>query len=194
MINGCSDASGVNIAAKIARLVEERGWNNEDLARHAHLNRQTVRQIMEGRQGQRGLRNATVSACARALGLAVSDLRHQPLERLLPRMNGQPAGATEESTRRLYDQATQPELLAWLERNPERAQRLTAAEIDELLSLQGTGGPLTGFGVDRFVELLERKRTLIDRVHAVAGTEYIDLLERLVQLLYEKVQPYGDRV
>jgi hypothetical protein len=193
-MNGSSDAPGINIAAKIARLVEERGWNNEDLARHAHLNRQTVRQIMEGRQGQRGLRNATVSACARALGLAVSDLRNQPLERLLPRMNGSSPATADDIVRRFYDQATQPELLAWLDRNPQRAQRLTPAEIDELLSLQGTGGPLTGFGVDRFVELIERKRQLIEKVHAVAGTEYIDLLERLVQLLYEKVQPYRDRI
>jgi hypothetical protein len=183
-----------NIAAKIARLVEERGWNKEDLARIAQLNRQTVRQIMEGRLGSRGLRNATVSACARALGLPVSDLRNLPLERLLPRMNGQVPANTDEMLRRLYEQATQPELLAWLERNPERAKRLTPAEIDELLSLQGTGGPLTGIGVDHYVELLERKRSLIHKVHAIAGTEYIDLLEKLVQLLFEKVQPYGDRV
>jgi hypothetical protein len=174
--------------------VEERGWNKEDLARLANLNRQTVRQIMDGKQGARGLRNATVSACARALGLGVSDLRSLPLERLLPRMNGPAPGGPDERLRRLYEQASQPELQAWIERNSERAHRLSAVEIDELLSLQGTGGPLTSHGLERFVELLERKRALIHKVHAVAGTEYIDLLEKLVQLLYEKVQPYGDRV
>ena len=192
-MNGVSPSTAPNIAEKIARLAEERGWNKEDLARIAQLNRQTVRQIMEGRQGQRGLRNTTVSACARALGLAVSDLRNLPLQRLLPRMNGLLPAHTDEMLRRLYEQATQPELLAWIERNPERARRMAPQEIDELLSLQGTGGPLTDFGVDRFVELLERKRSLIHKVHAVAGTEYMDLLEKLVQLLYDKVQPYGDR-
>jgi len=192
-MNGFSPHPALNIAEKIARLAEERGWNKEDLARIAQLNRQTVRQIMEGKQGQRGLRNTTVSACARALGLAVSDLRNLPLERLLPRMNGQVPANADEVLRRLYEQATQPELLAWMERNPERARRMGPQEIDELLSLQGTGGPLTEFGVDRFVELLERKRALIHKVHAVAGTEFLDLLEKLVQLLYDKVQPYGDR-
>jgi transcriptional regulator with XRE-family HTH domain len=192
-MNGLSPSAASNIAEKIARLAEERGWNKEDLARLAQLNRQTVRQIMEGRQGRRGLRNTTVSACARALGLAVSDLRALPLERLLPRMNGLLPANTDESLRRLYEQATQPELLAWIERNPERAGRMTPLEIDEMLSLQGTGGPLTGFGVDRYVELLERKRALIHKVQAVAGTEYLDVLEKLVQLLYEKVQPYADR-
>ena len=34
------------LANKIARLVEERGWNQEDFARIANLNRQTVRQIL----------------------------------------------------------------------------------------------------------------------------------------------------
>src|SRR5205814_7094249 len=75
-----------DLAVKIARLVEERGWNQEDFARIAGLNRQTVRQILQHNSDRR-LRNATISACARALGLAVSELRTLPLERLLPRMN-----------------------------------------------------------------------------------------------------------
>jgi hypothetical protein len=181
-----------SLADKIARLVEERGWNQEDFSRIANLNRQTVRDIMK--HSERTLRNATVSACARALGLSVSDLRNLPLERLLPRMNGRSPADADENLRRLYEQATQPELRAWIERNAERAQQLSSDEIDELLSLQGTGGPLSEFGVERFVELLRRKRKLIQQVHAIAGTEYLDLLEQLVALMYEKVQPYGDRV
>ncbi len=179
------------LAGKIARLVEERGWNQENLARAADLNRQTVRHIL-GENGGRRLRNATIQACAQALGLTVNELRTLPLERLLPRMTPRPA-ETRGTTAQLYERVTQPELFAWLERNPDRAERLTADEIDELLSLQGTGGPLTSFGVEHFVELIERKRRLIDKVHAVAGTEYLDLLEQFVELLFEKVQPYRDR-
>jgi hypothetical protein len=184
------DSSLTDLASKIARLVEERGWNQEDFARNADLNRQTVRQILMP-NGDRRMRNATVGACARALGLSVNDLRSLPLERLLPRMN-----TAEESTARArgFEEATQPELLAWLERNPDRSRHLSGDEIDELLSLQGTGGPLTAFGVEHFVELIERKRQLIQQVHAIAGTEYVDLLEQFVALLYEKVQPYRDRV
>ena len=33
----------VELASKIARLVQERGWNQEDFARIADLNRHTVR-------------------------------------------------------------------------------------------------------------------------------------------------------
>src|SRR5438132_10879300 len=79
-----NDISTSQLASKIARLIEERGWNVEEFARRAKLNRLTVRQIMlDGRQR---LRNATVGACAGALGLSVNELRTQPLERLLQRM------------------------------------------------------------------------------------------------------------
>jgi DNA-binding XRE family transcriptional regulator len=179
--------SGLNLCAKIARLVEECGWNQEEFARSADLNRLTVRSIFQG--GERRLHNATVSACARALGLSVNDLRILPLDRLLPRMQNRPSSAGSR-VRELYERATQPELVAWIERNPERAAKLTADEIDELLSVQGTGGPLNAFGVAHFVELIERKRRLLNQVSVVAGTEYIDLLEQFVGLLYEKIQPY----
>ena len=186
------DTLAEDLAPKIARLVQERGWNQEDLARSARINRHTARQILQPSPGRR-LRNATVGACARALGLTVNELRTQPLERLLPRMaEGQPANG-DSPLLRLYDQAAQPELRAWTERNPDRAARLSAEEIDELLALQGTGGPLTAFVVESFVERLERRRNLIERVRAVAGTEHLDLLEKFVGLLYDKVQPSRDR-
>jgi len=88
----------------------------------------------------------------------------------------------------------QPEVRVWLEQNPERAADLTGDELDELMSLQGVGGPLTPFGVAEFVTRLERRRRLVQKVIAVAGTEYVDMLESFVELLFEKVQPYRDRL
>ena len=186
--NGTED-----LAFKIARLVEERGWNREDFVRVTQLNRQTVHQIFQI-PGRRKLRNATISRCARALGLAVNELRNLSLERLLPRMHHPRPLEANESQGKLFEHATQPELLAWIERNPDRARRLTPEEIGELLSLQGTGGPLTPIGVEHFVALIERKRRLLEQIHTIAGTEYLELLEKLVGLMYEKVQPYADRI
>lgn len=177
------------LCAKIARLVQERGWNQDEFARIADLNRLTIRNIFHDHE--RKLHNATVQACARALGVSVHDLQTQPLEKLLPRMRV-PVPA-KESLRILYEQATQPELLAWIEGNAERAARLTAEETDELLSLQGTGGPLTAFGVAHHVEQIERRRRLLEQVAVIAGTEYGDMLHQFVALLYEKVQPYRER-
>jgi hypothetical protein len=181
--------SDVPLCAKITRLVQERGWNKEEFARAADLNRLTIRSIFQG--PGRKLHNATVSSCARALGLSLHDLLTQPLAMLLPRMRV--PLAPKESLRVLYEQATQPELLAWLAENGERAARLTPEETDELLSLQGTGGPLTPFGVAHYVEQLERRRKILEQVAVIAGTEQIDLLEQFVGLLYDKIQPYKDR-
>ena len=176
------------LAHRIARLVQERGWNQEEFARIARLNRHTVRQILHA-NGNRRLRNATVSACARALGLSVNDLRTAPLEKLLPRMSESHPAAGGRTLRRLYEQATQPELVAWVERNPERARQLSEAELDELLSLQGEGGPLSAFGVEGFVQRLERRRRLVEQGHVIAGTEYLELLEQMVGLLHDRVRP-----
>jgi transcriptional regulator with XRE-family HTH domain len=192
-MNGQIQPEIEELVAKICRLVQERGWNQEDFARYSGLNRQTVREILQ-QNTQRRLRNDTVSRCAKALSLSVGDLRNLPLDRLLLRLSTTVSQDSEAVVRHLYDHATQPELQSWLDRNPERARQLTTEEIDELLSLQGTGGPLTSIGVEHYVGLIERKRQLIQQVHAIAGTEYLDVLEKLVTLMYEKVQPYRDRL
>jgi transcriptional regulator with XRE-family HTH domain len=191
MMNGQPSSPAADVAHKIARLVQERGWNQEDFSRIANLNRQTVRQILH--EQKRNLRNTTVSACATALGLPVSDLRNLPLERLLPRMQSNVPSGSDEALRLLYEQASQPELRSWVDRNPERAKLLDNEEMDELLSLQGVGGPLTAFGVEHFVAQLERRRSLLEKVRTIAGTELVDLLEKMVELMYDKIQPYRDR-
>ena len=75
----------------------------------------------------------------------------------------------------------------------DRAARLTPAEIDELLSLQGTGGPLTPLGVAHQVAEIERRRQILEQAAIIAGTEYVELLEQFVKVLYERIQPYRER-
>jgi transcriptional regulator with XRE-family HTH domain len=186
-MNGASPGPGAELANKIARLVEEKGWNQEDFARATQLNRHTVRQILHGGPKRR-LRNATVGYCAEALGLTVSELRNLPLDRLLPRMHGKPA-ADDEALKLLKERASLPELVAWLDRNPDRAAELRPDEVQELLELQTPGGPLVKLGVENCVELIERRRQLVCRVKEIAGTEYLDFLEQCVKLIYEKVKP-----
>ncbi len=178
---------GIDLANKIARLVEERGWNQEDFARISQLNRHTIRQILHSGPKRR-LRNATVSQCADALGLTVSELRNLPLDRLLPRMHGKPP-ADEEALKLLYERAALPDLVNWLERNRERAAELLSDEIQELLEMQSPGGPLQKMGVENCVDLIERRRLLVGQVKEIAGTEFLELLEQLVRLMYEKVKP-----
>lgn len=176
-----------DLSPKIARLVEERGWNQEDFARITKLNRQTVRQILLGHG--RKPHNATVQACAKALGLSVNELRALSLDKLLPRMRGPTSLNGDDSLARLVEGAENPDLLAWLERNTERARGLTPDDIDEMLALQEQGSAMTAIGVERFVEMLERKRDLLHRVKVLSGTEYLDLIEQFVEVLYHKVNP-----
>ncbi len=97
-----------------------------------------------------------------------------------------------DSLRRLYDQATQPDLLAWMDRNADRARRLTADEVEEIVAAQGDDGPLSAVGVEAFVRRLERCRNLVHKIKAISGTEYLETLERLVELIYDKVHPARD--
>src|SRR5215831_2214959 len=100
-----------DLAAKIARLVEEKGWNQEDFAKFTRLNRQTIRQILQ-LTGDRRLRNATIHACAEALNLTVHELRTLPVERLLQRVRQPPPPANgDDRLNCLYRGASQPELV-----------------------------------------------------------------------------------
>ena len=174
-----------DLALKIAKLVEEKGWNQEDFARISNLNRHTVRQILHAGPKRR-LRNATVSQCAEALGLTVNELRSLPLDRLLMRMHGK-VPADDEALKLLYDRSTLPELVSWLQRNPDRAAELRPDEVEELLEMQAPGGPMERLGVEHFVELIERRRRLVAQVRMIAGTEYLETLETLVGLIHDKV-------
>lgn len=176
-----------DVAAKIARLVQERGWNQEDFARIADLNRHTVREILKHGEGRR-LRNTTISQCAKALGLQVNELYNVPLERLLPRMHGKVLSAEESGLRKLNERAASKELLDWLQQNPERSSQISLNEADELLAMEGPNGALARFGVEHCIERLERRRRLCRRVAAIASTEYLDLLEQIVGLMFEKIQ------
>jgi hypothetical protein len=102
-------------------------------------------------------------------------------------------GNSTDSRRRLREEATEPELLAWVEDNPDRARRLSSDEVNEVLDLQAAGGSATVSDIDQLVERIERRRALVQRVTALAGSQYLDLLEQFVALLFEKVQPHSER-
>lgn len=174
----------LGVGLKIARLVKERGWSQGEFARRTALSKLTCRFILEERQ--QALRNPTVQACAKALGLMVNDLYDRPLDELIVA-----ARTGDETLARKYEAACQPELLAWMEDNKERAAKLAPEELDKLYSLQGVGGPLTRHGVEHFVAQIERQRVVKDRLDAILDTEYLEYVELMVNLLWEKIQPYA---
>jgi hypothetical protein len=87
----------------------------------------------------------------------------------------------------LHSRAVLPELLSWLERNQARSAEFRPDEITELLDMQADGGPLARLGVEQCVEMIERRRELLSRVRMIAGTEFVELLEQFVGLVYDKL-------
>ena len=188
-MNGHLYDPNASLRSKIAGLVHERGWSQKEFARRAGLSRQTVREILE-QTCHRRLRNRTIFGCARALNMAVADLRGQSGLATSASVGVRNRPILTEDLR--YDLATQPQVKQWLENEANEAARYSQDEIGELLSMQGTGGPLTAEGLQAALRLLDRKRRLVERVQIIAGTEHLSLLEGIVDVLFERVQPYGN--
>lgn len=100
-----------------------------------------------------------------------------------------PGLETDAAMVRLYEERMQPVLVEWLEENPERAAALSEDERDELFSLFGTGGPLTTAGVEHFVQVIERRRAVLEKVMMLAGAEgNLEFFEDMVAFLMEQSQ------
>lgn len=168
------------LADKLARLVLEKGWTQQQFAAAAGLNRLTVRRILERRPSW--LRGDTVKACATALGFTVDEVTHTPLPTLLARLQT-PANTSNDE----YLQQRQPQLAEWLAANPKHD--LTADEIAEVASIQGVGGQLSEEGVRHFIDRVRRKRVLLRHVEILAGTPYLEMLEELTSLMLAKLTP-----
>ncbi len=168
---------------KIAALVEERGWNQEEFARITRLHRHTIRKILLGPAFK--LRNATVESCARALGISVHDLHQRPLDFLLHQIRQSNAPELGRHFQRLQDQAYQPDLKSWIERNPERARTLSSKDADELVLFQKSGNFNTS-SLEAFVIRLERKRRLLEKIHHLQSSKNLELLEQMVDLMHQQ--------
>jgi hypothetical protein len=164
----------LGLVAKIARLAEENGWDLAAFMQNASLHRATAQQILA--RSARRLHDTTVKSCAEAFGVTPMELRTESIEKLLEKMRAPKAAAAE--------------LNSLHEAHPS----LSAEDLDELKSLKEERGPLTPFALADHARRLERRRRIVNRAATVAETEYVDLLEQFVDLLYEKVQPYSGRV
>lgn len=168
---------------KIASLVEERGWNQEEFARITRLNRHTIRKILLGPVFK--LRNATVESCARALGISVHDLHHRPLDFLLHHIRQSMVPELGRHFQRLQDQTYQPDLKSWIERNPERARTLSSKDADELVLFQKSGNFNTS-SLEAFIIRLERKRRLLEKIHHLKSSKHLEVLEQMIDLMHQQ--------
>ena len=173
MPNADSSAGALGLVAKIALLAAERGWDLAQFAKEASLHRATAQQLLAGTAKR--LQDNTVKACADAFGLTPLELRIEPIATLIAKMRAPIVASNEVAALR----AAHPEL--------------TDDDLSDVLAFKDDRGPVSPFAIEEHARGLERRRRLANKVLAVAGTEYVDLLEQFVDLLYEKVQPYADR-
>ena len=178
-----SEDNNPTIQNKISSLVEERGWNQEEFARITRLHRHTIRKILLGPAFK--LRNATIESCARALGISVHDLHHRPLDLLLHQIRQSNVPELGKHFQRLQDQAYQPDLKSWIERNPERARTLSSKDADELVLFQKSGNFNTS-SLEAFVIRLERKRRLLEKINHLKSSKNLEILEQMVDLMHQQ--------
>ncbi len=187
-MNGHLCELSTNLSGKIAGLVRDAAGARRNLpAGPASACKRFERFSNKGAGG--ALRNRTIFGCAELWVWPWPISAQTDLASPDSRGTGNLPLLTEDLR---YDLATQPQVRQWLEDQGTQAARYTQDEIGELLSMQGTGGPLTAEGLQAALRLLDRKRRLIERVHVIAGTEHLGLLEGIVDCLFERVQPYGN--
>jgi len=170
-----------SLQQKIARLISQKGWNQEDFARISRLNRHTVRKIVLGKEFK--LRNSTLESCARAFGLTPDQLTHSPLELLLSKLDTNQTPVQQQRYRRLLEGITREELKHWMEKHPDRARMLDSAAIDEILSFQKNPSFNQG-NLETLILRLERKGRILEKVRHLNHPRHLEVLEHLLDTMH----------
>lgn len=172
-----------SIQKKIATLVAERGWNQEEFARISRLNRHTIRKILLAPPFN--LRNATIESCARAIGISVHDLYNRNIDSLLSLIRQATQTELGKHFQRLQDQTFQPDLKSWVERYPERARTLSSRDVDDLILFQKAGNFNTS-SLEAFIIRLERKRRILEKINHLKNSKHLELLEQMIDLMHQQ--------
>lgn len=170
-----------SLQQKIARLITQKGWNQEDFARISRLNRHTVRTIMLGKEVK--LRNSTLESCARAFGFTPDQLIQSPLELLLSKLDTNQTPVQQQRYRRLLEGITREELKNWMEKHPDRARLLESSAIDEILSFQ-TNPSFNPGNLETLILRLERKARILEKVRHLNHPRHLEVLEHLLDTMH----------
>jgi len=157
-------------AANLRRVMANQGLTLADVVARTGVDERTVKALHAGRQ----------SPHAKTLHRIAAGLEIPPDE-----LFQDPALLTWRAT--AFDRATNPVVDDFIGAHQALFAGWSEQEFAELYSRFGHGGPLTEDGTRQTVEAMNRRREVLARVAVLLETEQADVVECLVQVLYEKV-------
>lgn len=156
----------------LRRIMSQQGLTINEVAERTKLDKRTIRGILEGSKRPHP---RTVGQLAQGLGVAVDELYIDPTRLLYRR----------------FDQQTNPVVEKVIQEYPDLFQDWTTAEFEELYSRFGMGGGLTEEGVVEIARRTRRRRELQHKLAVLLETSQADLVETIINVLYEKLREAG---
>lgn len=171
------------LSDRIRTACVRRGWDASELADRACVSRTTLYNLERGRTGRP--RTKTLKRIAEALQISVEQLLETPAHH----DGGTWRERSEADVR--FDRATNSAVSAVIEERPDLFRDWSNHELDELYSMFGTGGQLTGRGVVLAAEAINRKRETLRKLDVVLETHLREDATHLVDTMFRMVQPGG---
>jgi transcriptional regulator with XRE-family HTH domain len=175
------------LAARIRAECNRRGWSLGELARRAGISRTTLHHLERSRTDHPHIETLRKIAIALELPIEVL-LGEQP-----PPAHGKRSPVTgrppHSPAARDFDAATNPAVADVMRQQPHLFAGWTQSDVEELVSLFGTGGGLTPRGVELAAESINRRRETVFKLQVVLETHLRKDAMEMVDMLYRLVQP-----
>ena len=175
------------LAARIRAECNRRGWSLGGLARRAGISRTTLHHLERSRTDRPHIE--TLRKIAEALDLSIEVLLgEQPpqADRTRSPATGRPPHSQSAPD---FDVATNPAVAEVMREQPHLFTGWTQSDVEELVSLFGTGGGLTPRGVELAAESINRRRETIFKLQVVLETHLRKEAMEMIDVLYRLVQP-----
>lgn len=156
------------LGENLRRLMAREGLTTLQLVERSGLDHRTIKRMLRSDQRPQP---RTLHRLAQALAVDADELFQNPS--LL--------------AQKRFNRATNPAVDEVTSRHPRLFINWTNADFDELYSRVGTGGGMTTEGALQAVNDMNRKREVLHKVAVVLETEEAELLQKMVEALYERV-------
>jgi transcriptional regulator with XRE-family HTH domain len=157
------------VATNVRRLMARDGLTFQEIVEATGLDERTLRGLVRGTNNPHA---RTLHKLAHGLGVPVDELFQ----------------ARGMSPQQAFDQATNPAVENAVHAHAEIFRGWSDAELGELVSQFGTGGPLSEAGVLAAAEAINAKRALLRQVSVILESSESELLAEFVKLLYQRIR------